>query len=123
MSGGAVTPRPGRYDVLRPALMMTSGRLLAFAAAFFIPVVLARVFTVAEFGTYGHAAMFGALRAENQAHHWGRPGAAINDRARARLREVFCPASAEWRTRVLTAGTGLIERAAAGLAEAVGVPA
>lgn len=41
-----------RYEVLGPALIMTSGRLLAFAAAFFIPVVLARVLTVAEFGTY-----------------------------------------------------------------------
>jgi O-antigen/teichoic acid export membrane protein len=41
-----------RYAVLRPALLLTCGRLLAFGASFFIPVVLARVFTVPEFGTY-----------------------------------------------------------------------
>lgn len=41
-----------RTSVLGPALLLTSGRTLAFGAAFFIPVVLARVFSTAEFGTY-----------------------------------------------------------------------
>src|SRR5262245_702592 len=36
----------------KPALMLMSGRTVAFAATFFIPVVLSRVFTRAEFGTY-----------------------------------------------------------------------
>lgn len=43
---------PGKGSVLRPALLLTAGRTLAFGAGFFIPVVLARVFTVEEFGTY-----------------------------------------------------------------------
>ncbi|HEY0783775.1 MAG TPA: oligosaccharide flippase family protein, partial [Thermoanaerobaculia bacterium] len=39
-------------SILKPALILTSGRMLAFGASFFIPVVLARLFTPAEFGTY-----------------------------------------------------------------------
>ena len=39
-------------SVLRPALLLMSGRTLAFAATFCIPVVLARVFDPTEFGTY-----------------------------------------------------------------------
>ena len=35
-----------------PAFVLTAGKTLAFVGAFFIPVVLARVFTVAQFGTY-----------------------------------------------------------------------
>jgi O-antigen/teichoic acid export membrane protein len=39
-------------SVFKPALLLMSGRTLAFAATFFIPVVLARIFDPAEFGTY-----------------------------------------------------------------------
>lgn len=39
-------------STFKPALLLMSGRVLAFAATFFIPVVLARVFDQAEFGTY-----------------------------------------------------------------------
>jgi O-antigen/teichoic acid export membrane protein len=39
-------------SVFKPALLLMSGRTLAFAATFFIPVVLARVFDPAQFGTY-----------------------------------------------------------------------
>ncbi len=49
---GAGAPAAGRTSVLGPALLLTSGRMLAFGAAFFIPVVLVRVFTAEEFGTY-----------------------------------------------------------------------
>ena len=38
--------------MFRPALLLMSGRTLAFAATFFIPVVLARIFDPALFGTY-----------------------------------------------------------------------
>lgn len=48
----AARSRAGRSSVLKPALLLTSGRTLAFGASFFIPVVLARVFSTAEFGTY-----------------------------------------------------------------------
>lgn len=49
---GTGAPAAGRTSVLGPALLLTSGRMLAFGAAFFIPVVLVRVFTAEEFGTY-----------------------------------------------------------------------
>jgi len=47
-----VAGSPPAYSILKPTLILTSGRFLAFGASFFIPVVLARVFTTAEFGTY-----------------------------------------------------------------------
>ena len=39
-------------SVFRPAFVLMSGRVLGFAAAFAIPMVLARVFDQSEFGTY-----------------------------------------------------------------------
>jgi O-antigen/teichoic acid export membrane protein len=39
-------------STFKPALMLMSGRVLAFAATFFVPVLLARIFTPAELGTY-----------------------------------------------------------------------
>ncbi|MBI4638166.1 MAG: oligosaccharide flippase family protein [Candidatus Rokubacteria bacterium] len=39
-------------STFRPALLLMSGRTLAFVATFFTPVVLARVFDQTEFGTY-----------------------------------------------------------------------
>lgn len=45
------TKLPGE-SVFRPAAVLMCGRMLAFAATFFIPVVLARVFNQAQFGTY-----------------------------------------------------------------------
>lgn len=39
-------------SIFRPAFVLMSGRVLGFAAAFAIPVVLARVFDQDEFGTY-----------------------------------------------------------------------
>jgi O-antigen/teichoic acid export membrane protein len=54
MSTAAVTVTPPRQNdsVFRPAMLLMSGRTLAFAATFFIPVILARVFDPAAFGTY-----------------------------------------------------------------------
>ena len=37
---------------VKPTFLLMSGRMVAFAATFFVPVVLARVLTLAEFGTY-----------------------------------------------------------------------
>src|SRR2546425_7298924 len=39
-------------STFRPALLLMTGRTLAFVATFFTPVVLARIFDPAEFGTY-----------------------------------------------------------------------
>lgn len=42
----------GNESVFRPALLLMTGRVAGFLAAFIIPVILARVFDQAEFGTY-----------------------------------------------------------------------
>jgi O-antigen/teichoic acid export membrane protein len=43
---------PISNSVLKPAMLLMCGRTLAFIATFFIPVVLARIFDPAHFGTY-----------------------------------------------------------------------
>jgi hypothetical protein len=65
----------------------------------------------AEFGTYSAVKVLGALRAENQAHHWGHPDAAATRRARERLREVFAPADPGWRRDTVAQGIALVRRA------------
>lgn len=57
---------PGKPSdaLFRPVMVLMSGRLLGFVAAFFIPIVLARVFDQNDFGTYKqlfliHATLFG----------------------------------------------------------------
>jgi hypothetical protein len=72
-------------------------------------------FAFLEFGTYGDVAVVAGLRRENQAHHWGRLGDRATADAKARLRELFCPASPAWRARALTDALAVIERAVRGL--------
>jgi O-antigen/teichoic acid export membrane protein len=45
------SPAPST-SIFRPALLLMTGRTIGFAASFCIPVVLARIFDQAEFGTY-----------------------------------------------------------------------
>ncbi len=74
------------------------------------------LFLCAEFGTYGNVPVVGGLRAENRAHHWGNgPADPRTIKAKARLKELFCPESPEWRAKVLADGVNLIRRAADGL--------
>jgi len=47
-----VSTAPATDSVFKPALLLMSGRTVAFAATFFIPLVLARIFDPAQFGTY-----------------------------------------------------------------------
>lgn len=68
------------------------------------------LFAYAEFGTYSNLRVLAGLRAENQAHHWGGPTDESTTRAKARLRELFCPASHRWRSMALHNGVGLIDR-------------
>lgn len=74
------------------------------------------LFACAEFGTYGPIQVLAGLRAENQSHHWGQPASPATQRAKRRLRELFCPASPMWRSRVLEQGYQLVNRALEGLA-------
>lgn len=74
------------------------------------------LFACAEFGTYGPVQVLAGLRAENQAHHWGQPASGETLRAKRRLRELFCPASPVWRSRVLEQGYRLVDRSLEGLA-------
>jgi hypothetical protein len=73
------------------------------------------VFVFAEFGTYSNLSMISGLRTENQAHHWGKATDHGTTRAKARLRDLFCPPSQAWRTRVLTTSMDLVGKAVAGL--------
>jgi len=52
MTAAATITQPQRESVFKPAALLMCGRMMSFAATFFIPVVLARVFNQAEFGTY-----------------------------------------------------------------------
>jgi len=75
------------------------------------------LYLVAEFGTYGSAAMLGGLRAENQAQHWGKRDGVVEQEARARLKELFCPADPKWRSTVVERGKKLVRQAVNAMAE------
>lgn len=73
------------------------------------------LFAYAEFGTYTNLRVFAGLRAENQAHHWGRAGEPSTIAAKERLRELFCPASAEWRSQALEQGIDIVDKTVNGI--------
>lgn len=52
MSAPSVTQSKPLEALFRPAMVLMAGRLVGFAVAFAIPMVLARVFDQSEFGTY-----------------------------------------------------------------------
>lgn len=64
-----------------------------------------------EFGTYSPVKVLTALRAENRAQHWDRPGSASYRWAKGLLREAFCPSSPAWRQTTAAQGLDLIMRA------------
>jgi hypothetical protein len=68
-------------------------------------------FLCAEFGTYPGIRVLGALRAENQAYHWGRPDSRSTRRAKRRLVEAFAPADPGWRSSTLKQGRATVRRA------------
>jgi hypothetical protein len=71
----------------------------------------------AEFGTYSPLAVLAGLRAENQAHYWGDPASESTRRAKARLRELFCPAAEIWRMAVIERSLFLVDQSLRGLTE------
>ncbi len=70
-------------------------------------------YVCAEFGTYSSFRVLRGLRAENQAHFWGRPGDDGTRRAKDRLKELLGPASPTWRRTVVARGRRVIEQAVA----------
>ena len=52
MAAAAIVNPVEPRSVFKPAMLIMSGRMLAFAATFFIPVVLVRIFDPSQFGTY-----------------------------------------------------------------------
>ena len=73
------------------------------------------MYAAAEFGTYSGPRVLAALRAENRCTHWGVSGSDQTEQARRVLLEAFCPASPQWRARVIAASLRLIEQAQQGL--------
>lgn len=66
---------------------------------------------LAEFGTYSGLRVLGALRAENRAHFYDRPGSSTYRWAKRQLLEAFCPASPRWRSAVVAKGLAIIAQA------------
>ncbi len=64
----------------------------------------------AEFGTYSGRTNLSALRAENQAFHWGPSESRSTVRARRRLVEAFAPADRSWRAETLERGRDAVRR-------------
>lgn len=65
----------------------------------------------AEFGTFRGVPMVAALRAENQAHHWGTPDDPLVRWAKQRLKDAFVPPDRPWRDAIVTQGLAIIRRA------------
>ena len=72
-------------------------------------------FLAAEFGAHNILRVLAALRAENRAHHYGQPDQDSYRRAKAELRECFCPADPRWRETVLERALGIIDQGRAAL--------
>jgi hypothetical protein len=68
-------------------------------------------FACAEFGTYRPLKVLAGLRKENQAYWHSPPDSAVRRLAADRLQELFCPASTQWRGKVLADGVQLVEQA------------
>ncbi len=66
-----------------------------------------------EIGTYPNATVFTALRAENQAQHWGEPDdpAMVKAKAKRNLLEAFAPADLDWRAKVVARALKIIRQA------------
>lgn len=74
-------------------------------------------FAFPEYGTYEPLRVIHALRADNWLHRFGNLDDARSRAIRAESLEAFCPASPEWRHRVVATGLELVEQALAALPE------
>ncbi len=67
-------------------------------------------FIGAEFGTYNVIRVLKALRAENQACHYGDQDNTEYQRIKAEILECFCPKNPRWRKSVITSGLEIVTR-------------
>ena len=67
-------------------------------------------FAAVEFGTYSMLSVLKALRAENQAYWWDRPGSSTYYWAKNQLEEVFNPANMNWQDNIISQGIGLVQK-------------
>ncbi len=74
------------------------------------------LYACAEVGTYDPIHVLGALRAENQAHHWSTDASTVARWAKQRLKESFCPSSPGWRAQTVEDALQLLHRGERGLA-------
>ncbi|CAN5912024.1 M14 family metallopeptidase [soil metagenome] len=74
----------------------------------------------AEIGTYSSAHVLTALRAENQAHHWGQPDDPVTLRAKQQLLEAFTPADLDWRETVVARGLEIVRQGLTAIAHDCG---
>jgi hypothetical protein len=65
----------------------------------------------AEFGTASELTVLTALREENRAHHYHKPGDPFWTKAKKALLDAFAPASMEWREKVVADGLAIVEAA------------
>jgi hypothetical protein len=68
-------------------------------------------YLTAEFGTYPGVRVLGALRAENRAHFFDRPGTNTHRWAKRQVMEAFCPSASRWRNEVVKNGLTIIDQA------------
>jgi len=64
-----------------------------------------------EFGACSSLRTLAALREENRGHFLADPASSGLHRAKAELREVFCPKSGTWRQTVLSQAVDVVSRA------------
>jgi len=69
------------------------------------------VYLCAEFGTYNSVQVIGALRWENQAHFWEKPGTPLFERIKQEVKEAFVPKSPAWRWSVVHKSLELVQTA------------
>jgi hypothetical protein len=68
-----------------------------------------------EYGTYEPMRMIRAIRADNWLHAHGDPSDALGRSIRDEILEVFRPASADWRRRIVETGARLVDQGLARL--------
>jgi hypothetical protein len=104
VEGGAGVANPGGFAA-RGGLASAVRRCLAHADPEFLTV---------EYGTYSGLKLVHALREENRWHHYG--DGSIGHESKRRLSEMFAPASAQWRSRVVQQGDRLLRAAVSAIA-------